>query len=365
MKNAFLILAHTDFEVLKLLVACLDDPRNDLFIHFDRKVKTLPEIELQHAGLTVLEKRIDVRWGAPSMIEAEYELFRTATAQGPYQYYHLLSGVDLPLKSQDYIHSYLDEHEGEEFIGYTWTEMPPAFRRKVQCWHLFPEDFKSKKGSEFAAKLTLDKDFNIQFAFESDGKFHGQKTDYKCRLCGSLLEENKNAIFCTGTTESGEPCNFTLFKTIAGHALTAKEIAALFGSGHTPLIQGFKSKKGTEFAAALKWGEGSDKGRAVFEFLHKDLPCPVCGDQLRFRSESSAQGANETGAYVCPQCGYGIPQVFYQRKFSDEEVEGLLKNKFTPVLEPFKKNETSFRAALELRDGGKLAFNKLTVEVIK
>ena len=225
--------------------------------------------------------------------------------------------------------------------------------------------FKSKKGSEFAAKLTLDKDFNINFAFESDGKFHGQKTDYKCRLCRSLLEENKNAIFCTGTTESGEPCNFTLFKTIAGHALTAKEIAALFGSGHTPLIQGFKSKKGTEFAAALKWGEGSDKGRAVFEFLHKDLPCPVCGDQLRFRSESSAQCANETGAYVCPQCGYGIPQVFYQRKFSDEEVEGLLKNKFTPVLEPFKKNETSFRAALELRDGGKLAFNKLTVEVIK
>ena len=66
-----------------------------------------------------------------------------------------------------------------------------------------------------------------------------------------------------------------------------------------------------------------------------------------------------------PQCGYGIPQVFYQRKFSDEEVENLLKNKFTPVLEPFKKNETTFRAALELHEGGKIAFNKLTVEVIK
>ena len=56
--------------------------------------------------------------------------------------------------------------------------------------------------------------------------------------------------------------------------------------------------------------------------------------------------------------------MFYQRKFTDEEVEGLLKNKFTPVLEPFKKNETTFRAALEIREGGKLAFNKLTVEVI-
>lgn len=65
------------------------------------------------------------------------------------------------------------------------------------------------------------------------------------------------------------------------------------------------------------------------------------------------------------QCGYGIPQVFYQRKFSDEEVENLLKNKFSPVLEPFKKDVTTFRAALEIREGGKLGFNKLTVEVIK
>lgn len=217
--------------------------------------------------------------------------------------------------------------------------------------------FKSKKGSEFAAKLSLDKDFNIQFAFESDGKFHGQKTDYKCPLCGSLLEENKNAIFCN--------CNFTLFKTIAEHTLTAKEIKELFTNGRTPLIQGFKSKKGTEFSAALKWGEGADKGRAVFEFQHRDLPCPVCGDQMRFRSGSSAQDASQDSAYVCPQCNYGIPQVFYQRKFSDEEVENLLKNRFTPVLEPFKKNETTFRAALELREGGKIAFNKLTVEVIK
>ena len=218
--------------------------------------------------------------------------------------------------------------------------------------------FKSKKGSEFSAKLTLDKDFNIQFAFESDGKFHGQKTDYKCPLCGSPLEENKNAIFCN--------CNFTLFKTIAGHALTSKEISALFTNGRTPLIQKFKSKKGSEFAAALKWGEGADKGRAVFEFQHKDLPCPVCGDSLRFRGGTNPQGGpQESGAYVCPQCNYGIPQVFYQRKFTDEEVEKLLKEKATPVLEPFKKNDTTFRAALELREGGKIAFNKLTVEVIK
>ena len=223
--------------------------------------------------------------------------------------------------------------------------------------------FKSKKGTEFAAKLTLDKDYNINFAFENDGKFHGQKTDYKCPLCGELLEENKNAIFCTGDPrpEAGmtKACNFTLFKTIAGHALSATEIKDLFTSGRTAPIQGFKSKKGIEFTASLKWGEGEDKGRAVFEFQRRNLPCPVCGDNMHFRN-----GPQESGAYVCPQCGYGIPQVFYQRKFTDEEVENLLKNKYTPVLEPFKKNETTFRAALEIKENGKLAFNKLTVEVI-
>ena len=228
--------------------------------------------------------------------------------------------------------------------------------------------FKSKKGSDFAAKLSLDKDFNIQFEFESDGKFHGQKTEYKCPLCSSTLEENKNAIFCTGSSE-GFDCKFTLFKTIAGHTLTASEISELFTNGRTPLIQDFKSKKGSDFAAHLKWGEGENRGRTTFEFQHRNLPCPVCGDQLRFRSGITNASGEQTpqGAYICmnPQCGYGIPQVFYQRKFCDEEIEGLLKNKFTPVLEPFKKNDTTFRAALELRDGGKLAFNKLTVEVIK
>ena len=244
--------------------------------------------------------------------------------------------------------------------------------------------FKSKKGTEFAAKLIVDKDFNIQFEFESDGKFHGQKTEYKCPLCGAVLEENKNAIFCTATKDPGTTagmtnegtvattndgagdCNFTLFKSVAGHMLTAAEIGELFTNGATPLIQDFKSKKGAVFTARLKWGEGADKGRAIFEFLHRNLPCPVCGDQLRFRSGTTSQGNETHAAFVCmnPQCGYGIPQVFYQRKFSDEEVEGLLKNKCTPVLEPFKKNDTTFRAALEIREGGKIGFNKLTVEVI-
>ncbi len=143
-RHAFLIIAHNEFEILRLLVSRLDDSRNDIFIHFDKKVAVLPEINVKEAGLTILEDRKDVRWGGFSMVEAEYALFETAAANGPYQYYHLLSGVDLPLKNQDYIHDFFNKNEGKEFIGYTWTEMTAEFVRKMRRWHLFPEDFKSR-----------------------------------------------------------------------------------------------------------------------------------------------------------------------------------------------------------------------------
>ena len=143
MKHAFLILAHNAFELLQLLVSRLDDERNDIYVHIDKKVEVLPELYAGKAKLFMLDNRIDVRWGDWTVVEAEYALFGAAVAHGPYQYYHLLSGVDLPVKSQDYIHGFFDRNDGKEFIGYTLTEINPEIVRKVQRWHLFPEDFKN------------------------------------------------------------------------------------------------------------------------------------------------------------------------------------------------------------------------------
>ena len=85
-KHAFLILAHNEFEILRLLVSRLDDSRNDIFIHFDKKVEVLPEINVKEACLTILQDRKDVRWGGFNMVEAEYALFEEAFSKGPYQY---------------------------------------------------------------------------------------------------------------------------------------------------------------------------------------------------------------------------------------------------------------------------------------
>lgn len=145
MKHAYLILAHNEFGLLQLLLDCLDDARNDIYVHIDKKVKRLPELHAKEAGLRILENRIDIRWADYSMVEAEFALFETAQKNGSYAYYHLLSGVDLPLKSQDYIHRFFEENQGKEFIGYTLTEMTPETVRRMQRWHLFPRHFSRKR----------------------------------------------------------------------------------------------------------------------------------------------------------------------------------------------------------------------------
>ena len=63
MKHAYLILVHNDFEILGQLIRAIDDERNDIYIHFDRKVAHCPDCRTLHAGLMVLTERIDVRWG--------------------------------------------------------------------------------------------------------------------------------------------------------------------------------------------------------------------------------------------------------------------------------------------------------------
>ena len=90
MKHAYLILVHNDFEILGQLIRAVDDERNDIYIHFDRKVAHCPDCRTLHAGLMVLTERIDVRWGDVSVVRAEYALFDAAYRHGGYRYYHLL-----------------------------------------------------------------------------------------------------------------------------------------------------------------------------------------------------------------------------------------------------------------------------------
>ena len=155
MKHAYLILAHNEPELLSLLVERLDDVRNDIYIHFDRKLSVLPDIKTLHAGLYILKDRVDVRWADVSMLEAEYKLFHAVVDSGcQYSHHHLISGVDLPLKNQDYIHSFFTQHQGKEFVGLHQRPMNSHADRALHYWHPFTRSFRGS-GCVFAIKRIL------------------------------------------------------------------------------------------------------------------------------------------------------------------------------------------------------------------
>ncbi len=140
MKHAYLILAHADYEQLQLLVNMLDDERNDIFLHIDKK-SNIPQLTVNNSRLFVINNRVDVRWGDVSGVEAELILFESAFNHGPYDYYHLLSGVDLPIKSNDYIDNYFSTlKKGTNLIGINTTHDIPM--KRTYEWHFLTKYYR-------------------------------------------------------------------------------------------------------------------------------------------------------------------------------------------------------------------------------
>ena len=119
-KHAYLVMAHQDWSLLSRLLQCIDDSRNAVFVHVDRKA-SFPYQEIyrpEKASCTYIPRRM-VSWGGFSVVDAELALLEAAAAQG-YDYYHLISGQDLPLKSQDEIHAFFDGQDtGNSYVGFS------------------------------------------------------------------------------------------------------------------------------------------------------------------------------------------------------------------------------------------------------
>ena len=174
-RHAYLILAHHRFGQLRKLIELLDDGRNDIFVHVDKKSSLFNPTEwadvCRNSGLYFLEDRIDVRWGGVSIMRAELALLRAATQAGQYDYYHLLSGMDLPIKSQDEIHEFFDSHSGTEFLNF-W-EYDSGLESRFRYYTIFPEGEKcaltriinhSFKKLQRAAGYRINREIDFRYA---------------------------------------------------------------------------------------------------------------------------------------------------------------------------------------------------------
>lgn len=121
------------------LLQMLDDPRNDIYLHMDAKNVAFKDTDLPSLGNASLHQihRISVSWGGYSLVRCEMMLFEAACSNGPYAYYHLISGQDLPIKTQDQIHSFFSRNAGKEFVRFQSEEF--CFQDRVRYFHFFHE----------------------------------------------------------------------------------------------------------------------------------------------------------------------------------------------------------------------------------
>lgn len=121
MKCAVLILCHKNSEQINLLINSLQDDDFDFYIHPDKRM--LADKIVKHSNIFIIspEERIKVYWGRISEVDATLKLLRLANKEKRYEYFFLLSGQDLPIKSVKFIKRYIADNIGYNFIDVTKT----------------------------------------------------------------------------------------------------------------------------------------------------------------------------------------------------------------------------------------------------
>lgn len=120
MKHAMMIMAHTDFGQLCRLVKALDHDDVDIYVHVNRRSLDWNPVMLdgttRHSKVFFVD-RVNIYYCDYSQVEAQKRLLHAAVEHG-YDYYHLLSGADLPIHPMDTILKFFEMHSGQEFVGF-------------------------------------------------------------------------------------------------------------------------------------------------------------------------------------------------------------------------------------------------------
>lgn len=154
-KHAYLLMIHEQNKQLIDLLEVLDDNRNDIYIHVDKKCKNFNfNTCQQHIKFSNLyfTKRYKIVWAGHSIVDAEINLLKEAIKK-KYIYFHLLSGSDLPIKSQDYIHNWFKEHMGMELVHFGTKEYQTNIKSRYSVYHMFQEKLGRYQSNRIYRKL--------------------------------------------------------------------------------------------------------------------------------------------------------------------------------------------------------------------
>ena len=200
-----------------------------------------------------------------------------------------------------------------------------------------------------------------------------------CPHCGGVVKENYRRFACAGAQGNGEGCGFSFTKTPGGRTFSIDEAETFLRQRRIGPLEGFRSKAGWPFVAELALAPDAESGNLKLEFDFGDDAraaqtgeivdlssqpslgrCPKCGAAVRaFGKSYVCERSVPTHAHPAPTCDFKSGQVILQQPVEPAQMEKLLTEGQTDVLDKFISARTrrSFKARLAWSaDEGKVIF---------
>lgn len=213
-RHAYLILAHEDTLVLRRLLALIDHERNDIFIHMDKNSK---DIQMQSILDCVKKSKINVirkyhvHWGTNSIALATLELLKKA-CKGQYNYYHVISGSDLPIKSKEELWDFFEKHEGKEFIHFGTEQYQKDIACRYNQFHFFSKQLGRKRDKKFwvdmetyslaiQRRLHIDRTKKVSFEFYGGANWVSITNDLAQYIVKNINKYSKSFRFTQNSDE--------------------------------------------------------------------------------------------------------------------------------------------------------------------
>lgn len=182
-----------------------------------------------------------------------------------------------------------------------------------------------------------------------------------CPKCGAVVKENYRRFACTS-------CDFSISKVPGGRAFEVEEVEALLTQRELPMLDGFRSKMGRPFSAALRL---SDESKLEFDFgqpkedeLDQEIdfsdqtrlgPCPKCSASVY---ETATNYLCEKSVGQDRNCDFRSGKVILQQPIERDQMEKLLLEGKTDLMTRFVSSRTkrAFKAFLVKKDDGSIGF---------
>ncbi len=164
MKQAYLIIAHNNFEHLKCLLSTLDCKDVSFYINIDAK-KDIPGFIRNFKStnpMTILHERI-INWGNQSQVLAEMDLFEKAFENSEIEWFHLISGSDFPIKPVEEINMFFELSKDVDCFMET-EPLPEHLEYRMTLYHFYvkrPTSHKTKNILQY----TISKFLSLQCKF--------------------------------------------------------------------------------------------------------------------------------------------------------------------------------------------------------